>query len=205
MIAHSPLHRSQRAGLPHWALASGDKAKSPQERGMRSARRGQPAPDEPPHPVPVERPALSASPQRAVPQAPHLETERRYCGPVRLPRPVHRRRVSLDFPTRPAAPSATGDPGPSRFLREVCPHMHGVSDRAEPRRVLRWRRVECGLPLLLTASALRSRLSRLNTRPVRSPVNVSPSLLRAPAHDSGPVWVAGPSPCDSFVHNASPV
>jgi hypothetical protein len=130
---------------------------------------------------------------------------RRYCGAVRLPRAVHRRRVSIDFPTRPAAPSATGDPGLSRFSREVCPHVRGVSDRAELRRVLRWRRAGCGLPLLLTASALRSELSRLNTRPARTPVNASPPPLRATAHDSGPVWVAAPSPCDSFIHNTSPV
>ena len=131
---------------------------------------------------------------------------RRYYGPVRLPRAVHRRRVSMDFPTRPAAPSATGDPRLSRFSREVCRHMLGVSDRAEPRRVWRWRRVECGLPLLPTASALRRTfLSRLNTRPARSPVNASRPLLRVSAHDSGPVWVAGPSPCDSFIHYTSPV
>jgi hypothetical protein len=30
-----------------------------------------------------------------------------HCGTVRLPGSVHRRRASLDFPTRPAAPSAT--------------------------------------------------------------------------------------------------
>jgi len=34
--------------------------------------------------------------------------------------------------------------------------MLGVSDRAELRRVWRDRRAGCGLPLLLTASALRS-------------------------------------------------
>ena len=131
---------------------------------------------------------------------------RRYCGAVRLPGAVHCRRTSVDFPPRPVAPSATGDPGLSRFSREVCPHMHGVSDRAELRRVWRGRRVGCGLPLLLTASALRSEcLSRLNTRPARPPVNVSPSPLRTPMHDSGPVWVAGPSPYDSFIRNTSPV
>src|SRR6266581_3766236 len=49
MIAHNPLHRSQRAGLPHWALALGDNAKSPQGIGMSDARRGQPALNEAPH------------------------------------------------------------------------------------------------------------------------------------------------------------
>src|SRR6266446_9804757 len=33
-----------------------------------------------------------------------------YFGTVRLPELVHRRRASLDFPTRPAAPSVAGEP-----------------------------------------------------------------------------------------------
>jgi hypothetical protein len=51
-------------------------------------------------------------------------------GPVRLPRAVHRRRVSWDFPTRPVGPSPTAGPGLSRLSREVCPYMLRVSDRA---------------------------------------------------------------------------
>ncbi len=50
-----------------------------------------------------------------------------------------------------------------------------------------------------------SNLSRLNTRPARSPVNVSPPPSWTATHDSGPVWVATPSPYDSFIHNTSPV
>ena len=84
---------------------------------------------------------------------------RRYYGPVRLPVSVHHRRVSLDFPTRPAAPSAAGDHGISRFSREVCPCMHGVSDRAGLRRVSRYRRAGCGLPPSSTASASRSEVA----------------------------------------------
>src|SRR2546425_935276 len=127
---------------------------------------------------------------------------RRYYRPVRLPVVVHHRRVSLDFPMRPLTPSVRGDHRPSRFSREVSPGMHGVSDRAELRRVLPWRRAGYGLPLLLTASALRSKcLSRLNTRPARAPVNAS----RTAAHDSGPVWAANPSPYDSLIRNTSPV
>ncbi len=38
-------------------------------------------------------------------------------------------------------------------------------------------------------------LSRLNTRPARSPVNASPLPLRTTTHDSGPVWLATPLPC----------
>ena len=84
---------------------------------------------------------------------------RRYYGPVRLPVPVHHRRMSLDFPMRPAAPSATGEPGRSRLSREVCPDMRGVSDRAGLRRVSPWRRAGCGLPPSSTASASRSRVA----------------------------------------------
>ena len=131
---------------------------------------------------------------------------RRYYGAVRLPVVVHHRRTSLDFPTRPAAPSAAGDHGISRFPCEVFPYVHGVSDRAGSRRVSRYRRAGCGLPLLLTASAPRRKfLSRLNTRPARAPVNASTPPSQAAPHDSGSVWVASPSPYDSFIHYTSPV
>jgi len=130
----------------------------------------------------------------------------RYCGPVRLPVSVHHRRTSWDFPTRPAASSTAGGHGTSRFPCEVFPYVPGVSDRAGLRRVSRCRRAGWSLPLLLTASAPRREfLSRLNTRPARTPVNASPPPLRAAAHDSGPMWVAGPSPYDSCIHCTSPV
>ena len=48
-------------------------------------------------------------------------------------------------------------------------------------------------------------VSRLNTRPARTPVNASPTPLRTPPHDSGPSWAANPSTYDSFIHNTSPV
>src|SRR5712691_3853217 len=76
MIAHNPLHRSQRAGLPHWALALGDNAKSPQGIGMANARRGQPALNEPPHPLPGDPSGLATPPQRTTPESPNLEAER---------------------------------------------------------------------------------------------------------------------------------
>src|SRR3989338_11539529 len=76
MITHNPLYRSQRAGLPHWALASGDNAKSPQGIGMANAWRGQPAPDEPPHPLPGDPGGLATPPERTTPESPDLETKR---------------------------------------------------------------------------------------------------------------------------------
>src|SRR3989449_2251603 len=130
----------------------------------------------------------------------------RYCGPVRLPVSVHHRRMSLDFPTRPEAPSAWGGHGTSRLPRKVFPYVHGVSDRAGPWSTSRCRCTRWGLPLSPTASASRREsLSRLNTRPARTPVNASVPPLQAAPHDSGPVWVANPSPYDSFIHCTSPV
>ena len=129
-----------------------------------------------------------------------------YCGTVRLPALVHRRRTSLDFPTRPAAPSAAGEHRTSRFSCEMFPYVHGVSDRAGPGRISRYRCARWSLPLLLATSACRSKfLSRLNTRPARTPVNASTLSLRGAPHDSGPLWVAKPSAYDSFIHNTSPV
>src|SRR5437588_9877111 len=42
-------------------------------------------------------------------------------------------------------------------------------------------------------------------RPVSSPVNASARPSRVLPHDSGSVWFATPSLCDSFIHYAMPV
>ena len=109
MIAHSPLHRSRRAGLPHRALASGDNAKPSQGIGMSNARRGQPALNEPPHPLPGESPPLPAPPQRAVPQSAHLKTERNQG------RPVHR---------HPVVPQVSSDDRPQPRAHDWDQGMH---------------------------------------------------------------------------------
>src|SRR5579885_360664 len=129
----------------------------------------------------------------------------RYYGSVRLPLLVHHRRVSLDFPTRSEAPMTSDGQGISRFPCEVLPNVRGVSDRAGLRGASRYRRPGCCLPPLLTASASRSWVTRLNTRPARSPVNASSPPSRVATHDSGPLWVANPSTYDSFIHYTSPV
>ena len=130
----------------------------------------------------------------------------RYYGSVRLPALVHRRRPPSGFPTRPTAPPAAGKHRISRFPRKVFPYVLGVSDRAESEHVSRYRHARCGLPLLLTASALRRKLlSRLNTRPARAPVNASMPASRVATHDSGSMWLATPSLYDSFIHNTLPV
>src|SRR5208282_839795 len=131
----------------------------------------------------------------------------RYCGTVRLPMPVHHRRMSLDFPdTACHSISRRRYHGTSRFSSKVFPYMHGVYDRARPGCISRWRCPRCCLPPQPTASASRrSALSRLNTRPAPTPVNASTIPSRESPHDSGPLWVASPSTYDSFIHYTSPV
>ena len=125
----------------------------------------------------------------------------RYYRSVRLPRSVRHRRTSLDFPMRPRATAALGELGISRFPSEVSPYVHRVSDRAGLWHTSRYRCTRWGLPLSPTASASRSNsLTRLNTRPARSPVNASTPPSRAAPHDSGPIWVANPLSCDFFIH-----
>ena len=62
-----------------------------------------------------------------------------------------------------------------------------------------------GQPAVPTASASRSELlTRLNTRPARSPVNASTPFLRMAPHDSGPMWVATSHSYDFSIHYTSP-
>jgi hypothetical protein len=129
-----------------------------------------------------------------------------YNRAVRLPRSVRHRRTSLDFPIRPRATVALGRPGISRFPREVSPYVLGVSDRAGLWCTSRYRCTRWGLPHSPTASASRSKsLTRLNTRPARSPINASTPPLRAAPHDSGPMWVASSHSHDFCNHYTSPV
>ena len=224
MVAHNPLHGSGRAVLLHPALALGHnimaherlKTTTPIPRFCLTyplKRAG--------HALPALCPghvALKQIPLGQPPSLHHLLGLRlslvrrlcRYYGAVRLPMPIHHRRASLDFPMRP--PSG-GRHRISRFPLKVLTYMRRVSDRAEPTSVSRYRRFQFCLPLISTASAPRSShrfrggvsISRLNGWPVRTPVNASPAPLRAPMHDSEPVWIATPSPYETFIHNTLPV
>src|SRR5262249_48995175 len=102
---------------------------------------------------------------------------RRYCEAVRLPASVPHRRLSFDFPRRSAVLSSVDRRGISRFPNKALAYMHGVSDRAGSWYTLRWRCTRYCLPPVSKASASRSTcclrskscISRLHTRPVRSP------------------------------------
>jgi hypothetical protein len=136
----------------------------------------------------------------------------RYYGAVRLPAVVRHRRGSLDFPMRSALPARADDRRLSRFPCVVFPYMRGVSDRAGSTAASRWRQPRCGLPHQVMCVGTPEwppfgglPISRFNTRPARTPVNASSPSLRIATHDSGPVWLARPSPYDSCIHDTSPV
>ena len=115
---------------------------------------------------------------------------------------VPHRITSLDFPLPPGPHLfATRQPWDLPILaRDVSGRAWGLGPR----------RVRPGLafsPRAIVPSATprasapwSGGISRLDTQPVRTPVNASPEALRLPAHDSGPVWIATPSPYDSFIH-----
>ena len=199
-VTQHPLHRSVRAELPHTAPASGhdDRTSMKQpfvsasgrlsrEPGSMSGTRCQqtdfpwPAAFPPPPPRPGHcRPGF-------VRQLP------RYYAAVRLLSTMTHRRTPSGFPMRSALDVAE-DPGISRFPREMCPRMHGVSDCAGSALASPKRQARCGLRHVSTASAPRTTctlqrrtcISQLNTRPAFSPVNASPTPLRMCTHDSGP-------------------
>jgi len=199
-VTQHPLHRSVRAALPHTAPALGRDDRTSMKQPFVSAR-GRlsrepvsmsgtrcrqtdfpwPAAFPPPPPRPGHcRPGF-------VRQLP------RYYAAVRLPSAMAHRRTPEGFPMRSAL-SVAEDPGISRFPREMCPRMHGVSDCAGSAPASPKRQARCGLRLLSTASAPRTTRNRsrgawitqLNSRPAFSPVNASPTPSRACTHDSGP-------------------
>jgi len=153
------------------------------------------------------QPFADRLPQHREPSiAPLLHADMRVSRPAELHhRPLAEPSVRLSPHSAPIR-QTWGEPGISRFPREVLPYVHGVSDRAGLWHTSRYRCIRWGLPHLLTASASHSNcLTRLNTRPARSPVNASTPPSRAAPHDLGPMWVADPLSYDSFIHYTSPV
>ena len=199
-VTQHPLHRSVRAELPHTAPALGRDDQASMMRPVVSAR-GRlsrepgsmsgmrcrqtdfpwPAAFPPPPPRPGHcRPSFV----RRLP---------RYYAAVRLPSAMAHRRTPEGFPMRSAL-NVAEDPGISRFPREMFSRMHGVSDRAGSALASPMRQARCGLRHVSKTSAPRTThgfrhgacISRLNTRPARTPVNASPTPSRMCTHDSGP-------------------
>jgi hypothetical protein len=97
-----------------------------------------------------------------------------------------------DFPTRSL--NFKDKYGISRFPRKMLPYVLKVSDRAGSDCISRLRYIRCCLPYHPTTSApWNFGISRLNTRPIRFPVNASAMPLLPQPHDSGSVWFATPS------------
>jgi hypothetical protein len=119
---------------------------------------------------------------------------RQYYGPVRLPRVVHHRRPAFGLPD---AARGTIRRGQLVDLPVLAQEDFARARGLRPRRAVR--RLAVAPPTVLPSAsansvgALDCVISRLNTLPVRTPVNASPSPLRAPTHDSGTPWVATPS------------
>jgi hypothetical protein len=112
----------------------------------------------------------------------------------------------LTFPDRPSEPSPGGTDGISRFPRKEFPRIHRVFDSAGSEHDS----LVSSCPVLPSASVNcvgtpEQMISELNGWSACPPVNASPEALRPTAHDSGPVWPAGPSPYDSFIHDSLPV
>jgi len=121
----------------------------------------------------------------------------RYYAAIRLPAPLAHRRTPLSFTMRSARGAsrrAAEERGISRFPCEMFPRLLGVFDRAGSAAASPKRLHQCGLRPISTAWAPRTArssrrgawITRLNTRPARTPVNASPTPSRACTHDSGP-------------------
>jgi len=130
---------------------------------------------------------------------------RSYYGFVRLPVFSHCRRTSSEFSTRSLLVLRKEKHRISRFSRKLVPYMRGVSDRAESHQPSPKRTSQCCLPHPPKASALWTRISRLNTQPARAPVNASRSSLLKTSHDSEPVRLVNPLLYESFIHSNLPV
>src|SRR6478752_10546016 len=76
-LAGGPPHRSQRAGLPHWAPASGSGGERGARVGAHDAGRRQPCRSDPVVPVPSHALTLAATTKRLEPVPPDLVTEGR--------------------------------------------------------------------------------------------------------------------------------
>jgi hypothetical protein len=107
-------------------------------------------------------------------------------------------------PPQPAHCLAQGAQRRSIHGHPVITEM-AQQDRAQIRSLFPNGRVHASPQYLFQSLRNRALISRLHTRPARPPVNASTPPSRAAPHDSGPLWFATPSTCETFIHNTLPV
>jgi len=183
-VAQHPLHRSVRAELPHTAPASGHDDQASKMRPVVSAPgrlSREPGPmsgtrcRQTDFPWPAAFPPPPPPPGHCRPS--FVRQLPRYYAAVRLLSVMAHRRTPEGFPMRSAL-NVAEDPEISRFPREMCPRMHGVSDCAGFALASPKRQARCGLrhvsktsaPRTTCTSRRRACISQLNTRPAFSPV-----------------------------------
>jgi len=88
--------------------------------------------------------------------------------------------------------------------QEASAHAR-VCDLAGSSRRSRRRARPCCLPHSELCRHPGCRLSRFNGWPMLSPTDASPTSSRTPAHSSGPMWVATPSPWGTCTLHFLPV
>ena len=131
----------------------------------------------------------------------------RYYGSVRLPVFVHHRIPSLDFPIRPESTGCLREnPGSLNFRARYVPTCQGHRPRRTPAQLAM--ALDRILPSALCqgVGVLKLGVFRGSIAwPVVPPVYASYLALRPCPQDSEPVWLARPSPYDSFIRYILPV
>jgi len=227
-LAGRPPHRSRRAELPHRAPASGGDAEAHQRIGMTDAGLGKPAsypslpPDVPAQvhlartssgPVSGARFAQAGSPWPTPfpPSPPQLlaepcsETSQVIWGcPTSHGRPSWACVLGLPHAASwtPSQKATVGSPDSRPRCFRTCTGSSTAQGPCASRAIDAH---DIAFRYVHSVGTLEYHISRLNTRPARTPVNASPEPSRVPAHDSGPVWLATPSPYDSLIRDTSPV
>jgi hypothetical protein len=192
-----PPHRSGRAVLPHPALVSGSDAFTYALQLLL-------------HPIdPALRPGGWVPLHIPLDWQPSLHLLRifrfvrrlpRYYAAIRLPVFVYHWLASSDFPMQPSSPSShwanTGSPDSRTECFQAC--MGSPTPQSPlPARAIALAVWPSPFPNRVGA-LVASFLSGLNTHPACSPVNASPVEFPLPAHDSGPIWFAGPLLFETF-------
>jgi len=196
-VTRHPRHRSRRAALPHRAPASGHNA---QAHGGACRTRLSAGGRRPRHGVRLlvcsaPFPLASSLPSTCSAGPLGRPLCAGFLGTLQLADSLHPSLtgVPLGCTGRTWPYGARPDAGPPGFRSPGCHACRGL----RPRRV-RLRLARTAYPLWPSACAARVGtqdwpIAGRNTLPACAPVNAAPTPLPTPAHDSGPVWLAGPS------------